>query len=202
LVAREASGVDDVARCLLFVPRMMHANEERPGRAHPGRLLLVCGDRLAARRLAAWLEQGTLLNVTVAHDGRTGWVLSQAGRWAALVADADLPDFPGLELLCQSKTLAPDVPTILLTEHDPAALALDELTFAVDAVLGRPCSREELLETLARHVGPGAVQETPSLERVPVPAPKMPPAAFPASRATLPGRAAGEATRWGAALTA
>lgn len=181
---------------------MMQTDERRP--AHPGRLLLVCGDRMAARRLAAWLEQGTVYNVTVAHDGRTGWVLSQAGRWAALVADADLPDFPGLELLCQSKTLAPDVPTILLTEHDPAALALNELSFAVDAVLRRPCDRETLLGTLARQVGAEALHDvavTVALPPAPeaAPARKMPPAAFAAaSRTTL----AGHPARWGAAQPA
>jgi DNA-binding response OmpR family regulator len=184
---------------------MKHANDERPGSAHPGRLLLVCGDRAAARRLAAWLEQGTLLNVTVAHDGRTGWVLSQAGRWAALVADADLPDFPGLELLCQSKTLAPDVPTILLTEHDPAALALNELSFAVDSVLRRPCTRDELLGTLGRHVGEGALLDAPlaaTPEPTALPVRKMAPAAFGASRPTVPGHRAGLPARWGVALPA
>jgi DNA-binding NtrC family response regulator len=176
-------------------------SERRGEQGHPGRLLLVCGDRVEAKRLAEWLANGTVYNVTVAHDGRTGWVLSEAGRWAAVVCDADLPDFPGLELLCQSKTLAPAVPTVLLTEHDPASLAVPELSFAVDAVLGRTCARADLMVTLGRLLGPNALH-------LAEPAPAAPPprlharAGFGPARASATLRGFGAPIRWGAALPA
>lgn len=153
---------------------------------HPGRLLLVCGDRADARRMKACLEAHTPFDVTVAHDGRTGWVLSQAGRFTVLIGDADLPDFPGLELLCQSKTLSPGVPTLLLTEHDPVALALDELSFAVDAVLRRPCADEQLLVALARLVGPHAVHPAPRVASLP--ALRQPQAVSTGALGTAPAR--------------
>lgn len=75
--------------------------------------------------LATALRRLLGCDVTVAHHLRTAWSLTTAGaadgsrapgleRWAAIVAQSDLDDGPGLALLSHAQTLAPALPAILL----------------------------------------------------------------------------------------
>ena len=82
--------------------------------------------------LATALRRLLVCDVTVAHHLRTAWSLTTAGasestgprpgldRWAALIAQSDLEDGPGLALLSHAQTLAPALPAILLLvpDHD------------------------------------------------------------------------------------
>lgn len=135
----------------------------------PGRLLLVTSRSAEARRLTAWLAEGTACDVTCAFDLRTALALCRRGGFALVLAADRLRDGSGLALLSFAKTVAPHVPAVLLSEHAPEALAMDEMAY-VDAHVRPSDGARSLSDTalqLLRRPAPPSTRRDLEVERLP-----------------------------------
>lgn len=76
-------------------------------------------------------------------------LLDQKGPYAVIVADMAMPGINGVELLARCKELAPEMVRVMVTgnaDQETAVMAVNR--GAVYRFLNKPCSREDLVETL------------------------------------------------------
>jgi CheY-like chemotaxis protein len=98
--------------------------------------------------------------VDVASDGHEALAYLRRGRPALIVMDLVMPGMSGPQLLARIREegLAAGVPVAIMTAAMPAASALPP----AQAYLSKPFDVDELLEVVARHVGPPAGAPVPA----------------------------------------
>jgi signal transduction histidine kinase/CheY-like chemotaxis protein len=132
-----------------------------------GELVLVVDDEPLVRELAAEVLERAGLRTLVAADGDEGLALFQAhgDAIALVVLDRTMPGLDGLELLERLRMMRPDLPVILSSGYaeDGDSTRLREL--GVDAVLHKPWSPRDLVETAASLGIANSAGESGSLER-------------------------------------
>ncbi|MFV8754099.1 response regulator [Nannocystaceae bacterium ST9] len=131
-------------------------------------LVLIVDDEPLVRELAAEVLERAGHRTLVAADGDEGLALFEAHRDAIVlvVLDRTMPGLDGLELLERLRTLRPDLPAILSSGYaeDGSSSRLREL--GVDAVLHKPWSPRDLVETVsALGVGPAPEPAAPDPAR-------------------------------------
>jgi CheY-like chemotaxis protein len=111
-----------------------------------GRILLVEADPDAALFVTFVLRRRGSFEVTHTADPAVALALAATEPWDLVLAAADLPVLPGIELLAALRKLIPDLPVAIL-----AACALDASSAAAagscrpDAVLTQPVKAATLL---------------------------------------------------------
>lgn len=103
------------------------AGEREQGR-HPGRALVVLGERDEARALGAALVECLDLDVTAVRDvgiARTLLAAHSTGRWRLAIAARDVHGGSGLTVLREARERAPDTVTVLVSSTAPVALDPD-----------------------------------------------------------------------------
>ena len=135
-------------------PTLRRGGEAPPGSADGSALrVLVVDDQPLVRQVIA---------AYVAADGHT--VIDAAGAAEAieilrnepvdlLLADWAMPGMSGDQLAAAAKLDHPDLPVVLVTGFGDLANAAGEVIPAVDAIVGKPLTREKLRRTLS-HVLP------------------------------------------------
>jgi LmbE family N-acetylglucosaminyl deacetylase/ActR/RegA family two-component response regulator len=71
-----------------------------------------------------------------------------SGRWDVLVADVELPDMTGLELLERAHAGAPDLPCVVITAHASVEYAVGALRSRATEFLDKPIDPDRLLDTV------------------------------------------------------
>jgi LmbE family N-acetylglucosaminyl deacetylase len=112
------------------------------------RLLLVEDDPFMALLLSRWLQSEGNLEVVIAEDGEAGLRMAKTESFDILLSDINLPGVSGLEIATQSRSIAPDRSTILLTAEETVEHALAALRLHVDDLLFKPVTRDALLNTV------------------------------------------------------
>ncbi len=92
-----------------------------------GTEVLVIDDDPWIRVLVERLLQSRGHRVRTAEDGAGAFAAIQGGFSGVIVLDVNLPDVDGSQLLRQLRTLAPEIPVILLTGQASTDLALDSI---------------------------------------------------------------------------
>lgn len=95
---------------------------------HPGRALVVLGERDEARALGAALVECLDLDVTAVRDTRIARTLLAArskGRWRLVIAARDVHGGAGLKVLREARERAADTVTVLISSTAPVALDPD-----------------------------------------------------------------------------
>lgn len=118
--------------------------------ARRSRVLLVEDDQFLALLLTRWLQSDSGLDVRHAEDGETALRLIQSEPFDILITDINLPGVSGLELVTQSRAMAPERATILMTAEETVERALAAVRLQVDDLLFKPVSREALLHTVSK----------------------------------------------------
>ena len=101
---------------------------QREQNHHPGRALVVLGEREEARALGAALAECLDLDVTAVRDTRIARTLLAAhstGRWRLVIAARDVHGGAGLKVLREARERAPDTVTVLVSSTAPVALDPD-----------------------------------------------------------------------------
>jgi DNA-binding response OmpR family regulator len=127
-----------------------------PGRAAPGRVLVIEDDPDIARAIRAVLESGGL-DVVAAADGRAGLRAFHAGRPGLIVLDIGLPVLDGWAVLDRIRDFS-EVPVLILTSSGLEAEKVRGLRAGADDYVTKPFSNAELLarvEALIRRSRPG-----------------------------------------------
>jgi CheY-like chemotaxis protein len=123
------------------------------------RILLVEDDAGIRQGIADFLGlEGYVVDAVA--NGEEALAYLRATAPALIVLDLVMPVMNGLQLLARIREdrIAPEVPVALMTAAMPGASALP----AAQAYLSKPFDLDELLEVVARHVGPPAAAPAPT----------------------------------------
>lgn len=104
-------------------------------------------------------------DIVVGGEARTGAeALEQVrlGRCDVVVLDLNLPDRPGLDVLAQIRSLAPNVPVVILSMNQQISYAARALKLGASAYIGKNSAREHLVIAI-RKVASGERFLTPEL---------------------------------------
>lgn len=124
--------------------------------ALPPRILVVDDDTLI-REFNSLLLRNSGYEVDVAEDGLAGWNALQESRYDLVMTDHEMPSMTGMELIERIRSAGIQIPVILSS----GSIDLDELEpeqkERITALLPKPFSFSQLLETVARLLSVSAV---------------------------------------------
>ena len=139
-----------------------HAAQEPapPAQSEPERpLVLLADDSMSVRRLAQHLLQTHGYRVTTAADGLEALQLLEEGLMPALlIADVEMPDMDGMELLRRVRADARflQLPVVMLTAHTAGPVSQKAIGMGAQAFLTKPYSPSELLAQVRRYTSASA----------------------------------------------
>ena len=119
----------------------------------PLRLLVIDDDPLLLESMQATLTHDGH-DITIAEGGQAGidaFVAAQdrSERFFAVITDLGMPNVDGRTVAARIKSVAPDMPVILLTGWGHRLRADDDIPLHVDRVLSKPPKLAELRAVLA-----------------------------------------------------
>ncbi len=104
-------------------------------------------------------------DIVVGAEARTGAETidrARGGKWDVVILDLNLPDRPGLDVLAQLRTVAADVPVLILSMHGEASYAARALKAGAAGYVSKSTAREHLV-TAIRKLANGERFLTPEL---------------------------------------
>ena len=119
----------------------------------PRPLVLIADDSMSVRRLAQHLLQTQGYRVVTAADGLLAWKLLEDGELPALLlADIEMPEMDGLELLRRVRADArcKQLPVVMLTAHEAGPVSQKAIDAGAQAFLTKPYAPNELLALVRR----------------------------------------------------
>ena len=122
-----------------------------PTPSGPPRILIV-DDDADVREVVSEVLLRDGLEVVQAEDGRTGLERARADLPTAVVLDISMPNMDGLEVLRQLKTLAPQLPVIMLTSTDDIRVAVEAMQLGAYDYVTKPFELDELTLHVRRAV--------------------------------------------------
>jgi DNA-binding NtrC family response regulator len=126
-----------------------HKNNTKTKQLKDKHILLVDDD--------AWIRDSMSIclscegcRVTTAKTAREGLEALQQGGVDVLICDYQLPDRDGLDLLREAKTLAPNVPMILITAFGSRQLYAQAAAIGVDIFIDKPFNSHTIEHAITR----------------------------------------------------
>jgi CheY-like chemotaxis protein len=163
IVQRHHGTVDihsEVGKGSTFIIRIPHQPAEAPSvlPTQPMKVLqhlhvLVVDDEPMVRTIiGAYLERDGH-TVEVADDGRDGLEKFRKGRFDLVVVDRAMPNMSGDQVATVIRSIDPNVPVIMLTGFGAMMKDADEKPTAVDLIVGKPVTIDDLRAAVAEVVG-------------------------------------------------
>lgn len=100
------------------------------------------------------------IRVTAALNGTEAIRVLRRNDFDVAVLDLKMEDMDGIEVLKIFRKMAPEMPVIMLTGHGSEVAAEEGITLGASGYLTKPCSLDDLLETIreaAEQAGPEEV---------------------------------------------
>ncbi|WP_312587377.1 hybrid sensor histidine kinase/response regulator [Comamonas terrigena] len=141
------------ARRLLQSAQPVAASDNASAPEVPPPLVLIADDSMSVRRLAQHLLQTQGYRVATAADGLLAWQLLEDGELPALLlADIEMPEMDGLELLRRVRADArcKQLPVVMLTAHEAGPVSQKAIDAGAQAFLTKPYAPNELLALVRR----------------------------------------------------
>lgn len=113
----------------------------------PHRILVVEDDR-NIRRFSTQALVGSGYQVDDAEDGAVAWEALQIKAFNLLITDNNMPKLTGIELVKKLRSARMALPVILATGRLPAEALAQNPSLHLAALLPKPFSTSELLETV------------------------------------------------------
>ena len=121
---------------------------------NPSPRILVVDDNGDTRQLSVDLLAGSGYNVDSVKDGAAGWGAFLAGKhYDLVVTDNRMPNMTGIEMIAKLRSARKTVLIIMATEHLPTHEFAHKPWLKPDAMLQRPFSSDDLLETVKKVLG-------------------------------------------------
>ena len=118
------------------------------GQANPPHRILVVDDDRDIRRFSAQTLAASGYHVDAAEDGAAAWEALQIKAFNLLITDNDMPKLTGVELVRKLRSAHMALPVIMVTEKLPAEALAHNPPLQLAALLPKPLSNHELLETV------------------------------------------------------
>jgi DNA-binding response OmpR family regulator len=112
--------------------------------------VLIVEDSLAMQRTLRRLFEADALGVEVAGDGAAGLASFRRSLPSVVVLDLKLPGMPGKELCREFKSVAADVPIVVLSANSDVEDKVLLLELGADDYVTKPFSPKELLARVRR----------------------------------------------------
>jgi two-component system capsular synthesis sensor histidine kinase RcsC len=119
--------------------------------------VLVVEDDETIRLLIAHVLTGASCRVFTATDGVEAVECLETEPVDLLITDYDMPRMNGLELVRWSRARWPHVTTVLITGHDPSAVAPEGWPSGVQHIFRKPFSVEHLLSLVGELRSAGVI---------------------------------------------
>jgi len=139
--------------CAMLDNKILQA--EKPAKApirdpiNPSRRILVVDDDNDTRQLSVDVLAGSGYDVEGVKDGAAGWKALQAdNNYDLIVTDNKMPNMTGIEMIAKLRSARIAVPVIMATGDLPLHEFARKPWLKPDAMLQRPFSNGELLETV------------------------------------------------------
>lgn len=111
------------------------------------RLLLVDDEESYVNVLSKRMTKRNF-EVSSAFSGAQALRILRKQDFDAVVLDLKMEDMDGIEVLKILKTMAPELPVIMLTGHGSETAAREGITFGAFDYLTKPCDLDELIEKI------------------------------------------------------
>ena len=119
----------------------------------PCRILVVDDDR-DIRRVIAHALMGSGYHVDATEDGAAAWEVLQIKAFNLLITDHHMPKLTGVELVKKLRSARMALPVILATGKLPMEALAQNPSLQLAALLPKPFSIDELLETVRAALHP------------------------------------------------
>jgi DNA-binding NtrC family response regulator len=125
-------------------------------------LLIVDDEPNVVYSLEKGLNSETLA-VFSASTARSGIEAVQSKRVDAIILDVRLPDMPGLEAFHQIRTIAPQIPVIIITAFAATETAIEAMKLGAFEYLVKPVNLRQLREIVAKAVELSRLRKVPAV---------------------------------------
>ena len=106
------------------------------------------------RQLSVDVLSGSGYDVEAVLDGAAGWEALQSASYDLIITDNKMPRMTGLEMIEKLRSARMTLPVIMATGHLPMNEFARRPWLKPDAMLQRPFSNDDLLETVKKVLGP------------------------------------------------
>jgi len=164
-LSKEEINVDGHQRCMHLdrkdnqispvdspVEKPAGATRQRP--TNPPRRILVVDDYSDTRQLSVDVLAGSGYEVEAVLDGAAGWEALQDTRYDLVITDNKMPRMTGIEMIEKLRSARMTLPVIMATGHLPMNEFARRPWLKPDAMLQRPFSNDDLLETVQKILHP------------------------------------------------
>ena len=122
----------------------------RLSNSEPTATVLVVDDDLALGKVLVGLLGQARLSARHVSSAEEALASFAAAHFDLVITDLKMPRMDGLALVRELKTLAPDVPVILLTAHGSIPVAVEAMRAGATDFLTKPFDREEIVYTVRK----------------------------------------------------
>lgn len=126
----------------------MSANQDQDIQAHA----LLVDDELGFIEIMTKRLKRRGFRVTSVLSGTEALRSLRRQDYDVVVLDLKMEDMDGIEVLRILKTIAPEIPVIILTGHGSEEAAVDGLALGAFDYLMKPCDLEELINVMQKAV--------------------------------------------------
>jgi DNA-binding response OmpR family regulator len=116
--------------------------------ANPPRRILMVDDDIFMSRLNCGILIHAGYEVDAAADGAAGWDALQARQYDLLITDNSMPKVTGIEMVVMLRARDMTLPVILASGVTPTDALKRHPELKINAILLKPYSIEELLQTV------------------------------------------------------
>jgi DNA-binding response OmpR family regulator len=132
----------------IISPAGEQAGAPIPCPTNPPQRILVADDESDIRQLSARVLIRSGYQVDTAEDGAVAWEALQIKAFNLLITDHDMPRLTGVELVKKLRSTRMALPVIMVTGRLPAKELIQNPSLQLAALLPKPFSIGELLETV------------------------------------------------------
>ena len=108
------------------------------------RILVIDDDRDICMLLQRYLKKNDFI-VDIVHDGQSGLNALKKTRYDLALCDFRLPDFTGLEMISQLKSIHKDIAVIIITGYSDVQMAVNLIKKGAYEYVVKPIQPEEIL---------------------------------------------------------
>ena len=121
---------------------------------YDSKILLVIDDDVTMLKLIEVLFRNEVDEVMTASDPQEGLRLAMTYKPTVICCDYHMPQMTGVEVLKQLRNMpsTEDIPVVMLTGENDEKAVREAIKFRADAYLLKPCSPEDLYETLSKYI--------------------------------------------------
>ncbi len=154
VASEEGAGTSFAIRLPTDIAPYAKSRSQSPRQQEPENLhILIVDDEPWSRNFMTRHLRHSGHRVVATGNGEEGLEKFQQTKFDVVITDRAMPDMSGDSVAQRMKAICPDTPIVMVTGFGEIMKATGEMPSGVDEVLGKPITRTELSDAIARAVG-------------------------------------------------